>query len=239
MKVLIGLFNFIVFISGAAVFIVGVVGTVRKDWQAEILNGFRKVTELAPKGEEVQFNLAQNVNTILIVAIVVGSIVMLMGFLGCCGAFCESQCLLNAFAGIMITMIIIELVLGSLAIAYKDQMREKFTDPSIDLVFKYALNTTEACESAKTIQREFKCCGPNGGPVSPVGDCANLNDCPGTVGTSCKTAFGEFVQRSLTIAGIVVLVFMALEFMAVIFACCLICAIRNGDSYSTIRHHGY
>ena len=57
-----------------------------------------------------------------ITVIVVGSIVFLTGFLGCCGAFKESPCMLTTYAVILIILLIMEVVAGILAVVFRNQV---------------------------------------------------------------------------------------------------------------------
>ena len=58
--------------------------------------------------------------------IVVGVIVFVIGFLGCCGAVKENYCMVTTFAVLLGIIFLLEIVAGALGFAYKKKVRLKY-----------------------------------------------------------------------------------------------------------------
>lgn len=54
--------------------------------------------------------------------IVVGAIVFVIGFLGCCGAIKENYCMVTTFAVLLAIIFLLEIVAGALGFAYKNKV---------------------------------------------------------------------------------------------------------------------
>ena len=79
------------------------------------------------------------------VLIAVGSIIMILGFLGCCGAIKESRCMLLLFFIGLLLILILQVTGGILGAVYKPQLEEGF-----NLVIMEAANLLkENTENAK------------------------------------------------------------------------------------------
>jgi len=62
-------------------------------------------------------------NTIAIASIVLGLLIFLIAFLGCCGALFESHCILMTFGFIVCVILALELTVAGLAFAFKSDLR--------------------------------------------------------------------------------------------------------------------
>jgi len=102
-------------------------------------------------------------NTLAIGVIVVGVLVCIIAFLGCCGSIIESPCILLSF-GIVVTVILaLELTIAGLAFAFKTDVRTITNRELRDAIQKYNW-TDPASRFSMTIdqmQSKLKCCGYN------------------------------------------------------------------------------
>ncbi|KAL8594711.1 hypothetical protein ACOMHN_051657 [Nucella lapillus] len=94
-----------------------------------------------------------------------GGLVILLSFLGCCGAIKEVRCMLGTFFILILLMLIGLLISGILAYAYRGQIG----DHMLRELYK-SLNTTYGMTGQETVteswdflQRVFHCCGVEGG----------------------------------------------------------------------------
>ncbi|GFS16511.1 tetraspanin [Elysia marginata] len=94
------------------------------------------------------------------VMIAIGFIIMLIGFLGCCGAIRESQCMLGAFFVFLFIIFAILLGFGIWAAAAKDSFREYTEDMLEEGVNNYYKDDKQRAFMDST-QNYFKCCGWN------------------------------------------------------------------------------
>ncbi|XP_063165411.1 tetraspanin-8 [Candoia aspera] len=103
MKYSMFIFNFLFWICGCIILAVSIWIRVSKDVQAEL--------QMDPR-------LFSAVNLL----IAVGSVIMVLGFLGCCGAMKESQCMLLLFFIGLLTILLLQIVAGILGGIYKSQI---------------------------------------------------------------------------------------------------------------------
>ncbi|XP_003798997.1 tetraspanin-8 [Otolemur garnettii] len=101
------IFNFLFWVCGVLILAIGIWVRVSKDGQ-EILNS-------ADSG----LNPYVAVN----ILIAVGSIIMVLGFLGCCGAIKESRCMLLLFFIGLLLILILQVVAGILGATFKTEFK--------------------------------------------------------------------------------------------------------------------
>jgi len=173
MKYLLFLFNFIFFVCGAA--ILGVAIWVLVD--PNILD------YVGLAAGDASFKAA------IYLFIAVGSIIFLVGFLGCCGACKESSCMLGMFAGLMIIILLLQITAGILAAVYQTEVKNTMTDE----MAKQAKNVTGQETQALTltfnlIQTQFECCGSNNPTDYQGGSVVDTSGNPMNVPQSCCVA---------------------------------------------------
>ncbi|XP_078675900.1 CD9 antigen-like isoform X2 [Branchiostoma floridae x Branchiostoma belcheri] len=148
-----------------------------------------------------------------IVLTVAGSITMVVGFFGCCGAIKESQCMLVTVNEL------IENSLNSLA-------NKNYTEYS-----------TAEQALIDTLQKEMECCGMNSTddwdpkPSSCVCD-ISLTNCvtPGNWNRACTPQVIAFIARNIYIIGGVGIAFGAVMIMGTILACSLCNAVKKSSN---------
>lgn len=111
--------------------------------------------------------------------ITAGAIILLVGFLGCCGTFYENQCMLIGYFIMLLLIFILEITAGTLAFMHKDELRaviHKDLVLSIRREYKMGPEAQEAAKRAPenlssdpeewwlimdSLQAELHCCGVN------------------------------------------------------------------------------
>jgi hypothetical protein len=143
-KYLVFMFNLLFFISGCAILALGIVLHVRE-------GGFATLVSSLP------FLNAANI------CIAAGIIVMIVAFLGCCGAIKENACLLLLFFCFLLLIFLLEIVAGIVGFIYKDQVQSAvLTDLTAGLE-DYGMEDEEGLTKAwDLLQHELMCCGVNG-----------------------------------------------------------------------------
>lgn len=94
---------------------------------------------------------------------VLGSLIAVIAFLGCCGAIVESHCILLIF-GIIVTVILaLELTIAGLAFAFKADLNTITTRELKEAVSKYNWTDSSATYTVvwNQLQGSLKCCGYN------------------------------------------------------------------------------
>ncbi|XP_066157993.1 CD63 antigen-like [Euwallacea fornicatus] len=183
---------------------------------------------------EVTRVIPDNFEIAPILSIIIGAIIFVTAFLGCCGAVKESPCMLTTYAIVLLTIFIIQVAIGVYAflqIKNEAQLRQSIHQ-NVDRVFKD--NTLSAIETRDATQRWLQCCGVNGpdeyGSTKPPSCCLH-EVCPSInnnffyEGCADKLYF-FLVSKSQLIAGVAIGV-AAAEIIGAIFGLCLSSSIRN------------
>jgi len=132
--------------------------------------------------------LASGVFSLPIGVLIAGLCILLLGFLGCCGALKENSCMLQTYAGIVLLLFIAEVVLGVLILVYTDKAEGIITDAMKDSFNKYGSDDASLTKSLDAAQHELKCCG-----VESYQDWRNFNygNATGDVATGCCIEMNE------------------------------------------------
>ncbi|XP_017865319.1 PREDICTED: 23 kDa integral membrane protein [Drosophila arizonae] len=176
-----------------------------------------------------------------ILMITLGSLVVFISFLGCCGAIRESVCMMMSYAVCLLVLLILQLTIVVLLFTNK----EKF-DTAMGEVIDKAWASPEAREGGvfDAIQKSLHCCGSNGAQdyVSlsffnsglPSSCCDGTCTNPLNIYGGCRAKFVDFMSGSSEKAKYVGLGLIVVELVGFIFACCLANNVRNYK-----RRNGY
>lgn len=176
------------------------------------------------------------VHKISLAIIILGSIIMLLGFLGCCGSILENKCMLLVFFVLMTLIFLVVLVGGLVLVFMKNQVIEKaavaFDRDMMNLTANYKLPNPDEkrINITDTYHRHFRCCGSKGP--------SDFSDDTSQVPASCKedgrvfqSGCTEKLKEYLgkywlkTIIAIFTTAFVTL--IGMIFSMLLCCALRD------------
>jgi len=103
--------------------------------------------------------------TVPIVLLLFGAAVLLLGFLGCCGALRESSCLLNSYAIIVMVLVLGQLGVGIYAAVAWNDFENWATGQMADVLNQYnsmkASDQNSISYAIDVSQHELQCCGIN------------------------------------------------------------------------------
>jgi len=210
--------NVLFALGGLALIVVGVLYKLNIDDYLDAVPGDYQAIGLAPT-----------------LTIVVGSIIFVIAFFGCCGAIKESTCLLTTYAVILLVIFLLQIAVGVFAfleIKDKDNFHQKINE-TLDRLFSFDNSHRELPD---LIQKEFKCCGLDGpnsynstGPW-PASCYPNQEIIPQNIyQDGCGQTFYDFLMRTMTVIGITVLALSALEVIGCVFSLCLSSSIKNRE----------
>ncbi|XP_017756124.1 PREDICTED: CD63 antigen-like isoform X2 [Eufriesea mexicana] len=217
-KYLLFIFNFIFAVCGLGILALGVVVHLQMaDVNAQI-----------------------NVNTTFpsITLMVLGSIIFVISFFGCCGAIRESHCMTITFASCLLFILLLQIAVAAYAFIVV-----KNSDENIDLNYRkifdtYFLNEKNR-ELIDLIQNSLKCCGVSSyhdfdGRGSIPASC-----CSSSTGDTCSASNAytdgcvKQIKLTLTTIGVlfgsVAIAVAGVELIGIIFALCLANSIKNAD----------
>ncbi|NXU24324.1 TSN8 protein, partial [Thalassarche chlororhynchos] len=151
MKYSMFIFNFLFWVCGSIILGVSIWIRVSKDAQ--------------------EVNVCGHTSTILFAGvdllIAVGSIIMVLGFLGCCGAVKESRCMLLLFFIGLLLILILQVTGGILGAVYRSQIETSLNKTLLENVNALQSSTEESKkfqEQFQKFERKNQCCGLLNGP---------------------------------------------------------------------------
>lgn len=98
----------------------------------------------------------------LYIFLAVGALMLIVAFLGCCGAFKESQCLLVSFFCCLLVVIVAEIAAGAWAFHNHDKLDEMVKTSVKHTVSNEYGEIYSRTVAFDTFQRQLKCCGADG-----------------------------------------------------------------------------
>jgi len=213
-KYLMFAFNFLFWLAGTAVLAVGL--WLRFDKRTE---GLFQDTE----SPSVFF-------TGVYLLIVAGALMMVVGFLGCCGAIRESPCMLGLFFFFLLLIFAAEVAAGIWGLSNREKVVEDIQKFYRETYENYIATKQEALKGTlKAIQFGLDCCGMTGTIVE-----ASLQDlCPKKEGlealvtTTCPAAIDEMFNGKLHVIGGVGIGIGVIMIFGMIFSMLLCCAIKR------------
>jgi len=218
-KYMVFVFNFFVCIVGAAVLGTSLAVRFSNDVQKYLQNILDK--------NDTGINIDQ-IYIALYVLAAVGGFLFLTGFLGCCGACCESTCLLALFFSIILVLFVAELACGIAILIKKNAFKEALETAVTKQIKRYDSLDKDVQDAINRMQRDLTCCGCTG-----YGDYQRAipESCPKPAETAigcCTQIWGNMEKHIGIVAGVAIGI-LVVELLAMIFSCILCQAFRRGD----------
>jgi ABC-type transport system involved in multi-copper enzyme maturation permease subunit len=184
-------------------------------------------------------DITTHISAAAYVIIVVGAIVMILGFLGCCGAIRESQCMLATFF-VFLFLIFLSLLAIGIYVYVVIKPSPETLKGDIKKSFKNDVDKYEDDEEAKKrldlARDEFHCCGAEAGDmkkkygVEKAGRyCLAYVDSEGCAEKAYEhmKKMEEMLQKNKLIFAGVVFGIASVMLLGMIFSMLLCCAIRE------------
>jgi len=225
-KFLLFLFNFIFWICGLALIIVGILVQVT-------LNSTLMIKD-------------PSASAVPILIIGVGVVIFFIAFFGCCGAWKENYCMVTTFVLLLCLIIIVEIGAAIAGYIYRGKVSAVVQDSLGDMISKYN-STAEVHKAVNKIQTELKCCGVNNytdwsghlPEANSVPDtcCVNITtncgrgamtDASKIHQEGCRSAVELLLKKNIQWIIVAALIIAFLQIMGVVFSCLLMRGIRSG-----------
>lgn len=140
------IFNFLFWLCGTLILGIAIWIRVSKDG-----------TEILSSG-----NSEANPFVAVNILIAVGSIIMVLGFLGCCGAVKESRCMLLLFFIGLLLILLLQVAAGILGATSQSEIKRLLNETlyeNVNLLSQTGENGKEFREAITEFQKKFECCG--------------------------------------------------------------------------------
>ncbi|KAH8370692.1 hypothetical protein KR093_004694 [Drosophila rubida] len=171
-------------------------------------------------------------NSVAIIILVLGCLIFLVSFIGCCSAIRENSCGLTTYSIVMLGLFLCQIALIIYVWINHVQIQT-----SLDTMVKKIWDQRNSDKLLMdTLQKSLKCCGLNGfsdygGNYPPSccdnpqnGSCSFLAVAPRP---GCRSAVESLWNTNINIIKYAGLGVLAVELVAFIFACCLANQTRN------------
>jgi len=211
-KYLMFAFNFIFWLTGSAVFAVGL--WLRFDERTK--NFF----------DEKGFPPLFFIGTYTL--IVAGALMMVVGFLGCCGSIQESPCMLGMFFFFLLLIFAVEVAAVIWGFSNLSVVGEQVTTYYRTTIEKYKETRTDGLKETLSLAHyAFNCCGTGPDFEFAADTCPKREGLDEFIVKSCPDAIDEFFNSKLLLIGGVGIGIAALLVFGMLFTMTLCCAIRK------------
>uniref|UniRef100_G1SYM3 CD9 antigen n=3 Tax=Boreoeutheria TaxID=1437010 RepID=G1SYM3_RABIT len=157
-----------------------------------------------------------------------GALMMLVGFLGCCGAVQESQCMLGLFFSFLLVIFAIEITAAIWGYSHKDEVIKEVQEFYKDTYNKLKNKDEPQRETLKAIHYALDCCGMAGGVEQFISDICPKKDILESIQVkSCPEAIKEVFDNKFHVIGAVGIGIAVVMIFGMIFSMILCCAIRR------------
>ncbi|KAG8042763.1 hypothetical protein G9C98_005403 [Cotesia typhae] len=198
--------------------------------------------------KDVSTEMQENVIFPVIAIIIIGSIIFVIAFFGCCGAIRDSHCMIVTFAILLLTILVAQIAIAILAfIKLKGFDRQSFDNTYEEMFNDYwKEDKKEDRIFIDLVQTALSCCGIEGpGDFSdnrsgfngtvPMSCCPidsknhQQQGCNQPYPNGCSENVAAFFQLAGKLLGGIALGIAGVELIGIIFALCLANSIRNAD----------
>ncbi|XP_030576495.1 tetraspanin-8-like [Archocentrus centrarchus] len=199
-------------------------------------------------GVSIYLKVSKNANQItnealpgIDLMIAIGVIIMVLGFLGCCGAIRENRCMLLLFF-IFLLLIFILLVAAGIAGAVSQNKMNEWVDQRLQNLTATFKQDQTLREDIQKLQKELKCCGLLNGksdwapePIPTSCRCnvtaTNTNECgsDGNYSTPCATQVINLMKANMKIVLGIAFAIAVLLIFGMVFSMMLYCQIGRKD----------
>ncbi|XP_029901775.1 tetraspanin-8-like [Myripristis murdjan] len=221
-KYLLFFFNFLFWVSGCIILGVSIYLKVSKDEN--------KITSQAVPGIDLM--------------IAIGVIVMVLGFLGCCGAIKENRCMLLLFFISLLLIFILLLAAGILGAVDQNKAKE-LVDEHLGKLLPLNSQPADVQTDLQKLEEELKCCGLLNGPsdwgssVPSSCDCKDTSEACMTSGsrqvykTPCATHIISLIEKYMNVVLGIAFAIAILLIFGMAFAMTLYCQIGKKEGPTT------
>jgi len=208
-----------------------------------VLIGFGAYTQIESK-DYLNFLGDNYVNTPIFI-IILGGVIFVISFFGCCGACNESKCMMYTYGFLLFIILIAQIGAGIAAFALKGDLENKIEENMVESLPHY-IDTPEFTTTWDLVQQNLECCGVQNytdwaetfKPNRTVPDscckgehedeCGVNYDVQKIYTEGCFSKFSQEFKDNLNIVGAVAVGVALAELMTVALAYCL--GKRMGES---------
>ncbi|XP_070785301.1 tetraspanin-8-like [Enoplosus armatus] len=172
--------------------------------------------------------------------IAIGVIIMVLGFLGCCGAIRENRCMLLLFFISLLVIFILLLAAGILGAVGEKKVKD-WVKERLERFTPLSKQPDNVKQDLEKLQRELKCCGLVNGPSDweKVPDSCRCNttvsDCKSSAvyTTPCSSQIIRLMEKNMEVVLGIAFAIAILLIFGMVFAMILYCQIGRKEAATT------
>jgi len=186
--------------------------------------------------------LGDNYTNTPVFIIILGAIIFVVAFFGCCGASKENKCMMYTYGFLLFVILIAQIGAGIAAFLLKGDLNQAIQKNMADGMKNYGAPGYSGVDATwDTVQRGFECCGVNSWEdwknISTAGlpkqsvpdsccreeekDCGKKPTASDLWDQGCYDTFSEDFSDNIKYVGVTALCVAAAEFFIISLACCL------------------
>lgn len=171
-----------------------------------------------------------------IALVILGGIVLVIGFFGCCGAIRENQCCLGIFFFLLFICFIVTVAIGGVLIFIAVSATENETLEENFKSLSDQIWNAMGSDQKQAFEEKYKCCGSakkfdlnsfNGSNLKCAGKDYDTLVNAGFANKGCMDHLIESVKNNILLAGAVMLGIAFIEILGMSMACVLCCGIKR------------
>lgn len=172
--------------------------------------------------------------------IAIGAIIMVLGFLGCCGAIRENRCMLLMFFISILIIFILLLAAGILGAIKSNQVNE-WVKSNFEKLLPLSNQPPDVKADLESMQKQLQCCGVLNGPSdwsNQVPSSCNCNATQpacsnGVYSTPCATQITNLLQKNMQVVLGIAFAVAILMIFGMVFSMILYCQIGRKEATVT------
>lgn len=176
---------------------------------------------------------ASPINAPAVLLIVVGSITLIVGFFGCCGAVKEHYCMTITFSVLIGLLLIIEIAAGITGYVLRADVNDLVNTGLTQTIGQY--NDSEhggVTKAWDNLQMKLECCGvTNSSDYTKAGKEVPPS-CGSFESTGCLKKLEDTLAANILYVAGVAIGLAVVQLIGIVFACCLGRAIKREHSYA-------
>ncbi|XP_055968608.1 CD9 antigen-like [Sorex fumeus] len=166
----------------------------------------------------------------VLVVIGVGALMVLVGFLGCCGAKQESQCMLVMFFCFLLAIFVVALHAAIWSSSHKDRLIKEVQDFYIDAYKKLRNKEDLQREALRVMHVALKCCGVAGGVEQFISDICPKKSLLGSLQVKpCPLAISQIFNRKFHLLSAIAISISLVMVFGMVFSMVLCSAIHESQ----------
>jgi len=173
--------------------------------------------------------------------IIIGVVIFIVSFFGCCGSLFENKCMIYTYSGLLITIFLLEVGGGISAYLLQDSIQAEISQHMTVAMANYHKPGYEGVtETWDGMQNTLHCCGVNNSSdwtSSLPNSCCDETPCKfgNAYPHGCLHVVTEMTSKNIHVVAAAAIGLALLQLLVIIFSCCIGHRSARGDHKHYLR----